>query len=163
MTTQIPEYKLAALAGQHKLFVRDWQMESLYDYIYEGDHHLGIHLIIENEIPVASCVVDKDEGILNVFVKEEYRSKKYGQRVVEETLTKYNLDKSEVYGSEGVEGSEKFYNSCGIAYFKTGYLSMTREESKMYIENMLTMKDIRKKRVEDYWKDKQSKTSKLKF
>ena len=69
MNTPQPDYKLAVLASKHKLFVTDWQMESLYDYIYEGDLHLGIHLIIENDIPVASCVIDKEEGILNVFVK----------------------------------------------------------------------------------------------
>lgn len=163
MMNYLTEKDLAQLANKHKLFVKGWQMENVYEYILQGATHFGLHVIIEHDIPVASCIVDKEEGIVNVFVKEDYRSKKYGQRVVEETFSRYQLDKSEFYGSEGIDGSEKFYNSCNLAYFKTGYLSMNQEEAKLYIENKINMKEIRKKRVQDYWNKNMIVNCKLKM
>ena len=156
--------ELAELAIQNKLFVEDWQMKKYYEDIKNGDENLGIHLIFDNNYPVASCVINLEEGSLNVFVNKAYRGKKYGQQVVFETMEKYNRTVNDVYGVEGIEGSKQFYNSCGIAYFKTGYFNMSLEELQLVMINQLDINTIRKKRIKEslIQLNNQNKTRKLK-
>lgn len=143
-------FQLATLALENNLFVEDWQMKKLYEEIKEGNENLGIHLIFINNLPVASCVINLEEGSLNVFVQENYRGNKYGQKVIIETITKYQRTIYDVYGVEGIEGSKKFYNSCGIAYFETGYFTMNLDELQLFMMNQLDISTIRKKRIKEY-------------
>lgn len=141
------ENELAQLALEHNLFVEGWQMKNLYLTMDKGG--LGIHVLVEDE-PVAACVFYLDDGMMNVFVKEEHRGKGYGKKVVYQTLEKYKLTVDEVYGCSGVDISEQFYNSCDIAYFADGCFGMKKEEVPLLLEGKITMTDVRNRRISEY-------------
>lgn len=145
--TTLNENQLAQLALEHNLYVEGWQMKNLYLTMDKGG--LGIHILVENE-PIAACVFYVDDGMMNVFVKENYRGKGYGKKVVQETLKKYQLTVDEVYGCAGADISEQFYNSCDIAYFADGCFGMTKEEVPLLLEGKITMVDVRNRRISEY-------------
>lgn len=149
--TTLNEIQLANLALEHNLYVEGWQMKNLYLTMDKGG--LGIHVLIKDE-PVAACVFYLNDGMINVFVKEEHRGKGYGKQVIHETLEKYKITVDEVYGSLGSDISESFYNSCDIAYFSDGCFGMTKEEIPLLMEGKLTMTDVRDRRISEYKQNK---------
>lgn len=147
ISQNLTEIQLAKLALDNALFVEGWQMKGLYETIERGG--LGIAIIIENNKPVASCIINLEEGIINVFVKPEYRGQGYGKKVIYETLAKYSKSPQEVYGCAGSPGSEKFYGNCEIAYFPDGSFSMTQEEIPLLMNGKLTLADIKHRRINE--------------
>lgn len=149
--TILNENELAKLALEHNLYVEGWQMKNLYLTMDQGG--LGIHVLVEEQ-PIAACVVYLDDGMINVFVKEQYRGKGYGKKVVEQTLNKYKITVDDVYGCAGAEHSEQFYNSCDIAYFADGCFSMKKEEIPLLIQGQLNMTDVKARRIFEYKQEK---------
>lgn len=145
--------QLATICLEHCFFVVGWQMEDLYNSIIEGNENLGIDVLYIEQNPVASCIINLEENSLNVFVKNDQRKKGYGQKVVAKKLTKYHINSYETYGSQGIEGSEEFYKSCGAAFIKEGYFSMRMEEVSLLISNKITIKEIRQKRIQEFFEN----------
>lgn len=145
--TTLNENDLAKLALEHNLYVEGWQMKNLYLTMDQGG--LGICVLVE-KLPVAACVVYLNDGMINVFVKEQYRGKGYGKKVVAQTLEKYKITVDDVYGCAGADISEQFYNSCDIAYFADGCFGMKQEEIPLLVDGKLTMTDVKARRIFEY-------------
>lgn len=143
------EEELAKIAISNRLYVNGWQMRLEYEYIIHGEKDIGIDILFIDNIPVATCIIKLKDDFINVFVRKKYRKKQYGQKIVAQTLKKYNKGINEVYGSLGTEASEKFYNSCGIAYFKNNF-SISLEERIELVNKQISMKTIREKRIKKY-------------
>lgn len=150
----LTDIQLAHISLKNDLFIINWQMQSYYEEIIEGNTSIGIHVIFHNNMPVASAILELQENWLSVFVKESYRQQKYGQKVVSEILTKYSKKTTEVYGMEGCEASEQFYNSCGIAYFANGVFPMKDNEIELYMNDDIAFETIKQRRINEYWEKK---------
>lgn len=150
MDNNLTEKQLAELGLQNHLFVDGWQMEGLYESCLTYSEGLGIHMIMEGHEPIAACILYLDDGMLNVFVKKEYRGKGYGKKIIQETLEKYGKKIYQVYGTYGIEHSKEFYHGCGVAYFHDGDIPASKEDYRKYREGQMTLQDIREKAIRNY-------------
>lgn len=150
----LTEAELARIALENKLFIVDWQMQAYCKEIIEGIPNIGIHVIFHENNPIASCVISLQENWLSVFVRKDYRYQGYGKTLIQETLKKYNKKFTEVYGMEGIEGSETFYNSCGVAYFANGVFPIKGTEIELYMNDEIAFETIKQRRIDEYWEKK---------
>jgi GNAT superfamily N-acetyltransferase len=134
MTPQ-EEKDLAKKCFDAKLYVDEsgWMMKvALHNIAHPStnNRYRISAFVTETGIPFACCILDLKERMLGTFVSPEYRRQGWGKRVVKKLLDEHKIDQDTVYGTEGQEGSEGLYKSCGILYMPDG-ISMTKEEGDL--------------------------------
>lgn len=136
---------MAQIALDSKLYHDGWEMENCYYNIIDSlnESYYIIDIIMENNIPIGACILDKDLNCIQIFIHSEHRKKGFGLFFIESFLSEQNLKKSQVHAFVDEEGSDYFYRKCGIACFKED-LRLNSKHGDRFVRGKISYKQLLK-------------------
>lgn len=147
MTTRSPTEQ-ASIAIAYERFVKGWQLENELTIMiqFPKSNPYLISTIFEGNIPVAVITYNKNTFSLNTFVAEEYRGKGYGSQIIEKAIQEHGLQRNQIYGGYGIQGSDTFYRKNNIVFFKNG-INLDEQEMEDFINYRKTYEEIIKNKI----------------
>lgn len=120
----------AKTAIQQKLFISGWYNQEIFLKLIDCSsstqssyrdkilNRYSVTLLEDNGNYIAAGIIDKEERCISIFVKEEFRSKGYGKKIVEKTLYEADSTVNDIYAQFGKPGSTIFYQKNNIVTFR---------------------------------------------
>ncbi len=147
---ELSQAELANIAIENHLYIDGWQIYSHYTEIAMNKKMLILRYIVvlfDGENPIGACTVSLEDYQIAVFVSDEARGKGAGSILIEQALKKTGYKRSQVYASNGINGSEVFFEKNKIVTFGSG-IPLTKEQTQEFIDHKKTYRQLLKECIE---------------
>lgn len=147
---ELTQVELAKIAIENHLYIDDWQIYLHYTEIAMNRKLVPqryIVVLFDGENPIGACTVSLGDYQIAVFVSDEARGKGAGSILIEQALKKTGYKRSQVYASNGINGSEVFFEKNKIVTFGSG-IPLTKEQTQEFIAHKKTYIQLLKECIE---------------